>query len=392
MSDPTTPNMNLTLPAIGGTTGPAYATETNNDLVLIDAHNHSPGNGAPIPVAGLSIAADLPLNNNNLTLARSLRLASQLSPISNAADLGCLYESGVDLYYNDGAGNQIRITQSGSVAGSAGTITGLPSGTASAAYAAGTFTWQSSTNVAANMDAASYVLRNTTASSRGLTLSPPSAMGSNYSLVLPALPGSTSFLTLDTSGNITASVATAAGITNANIANATITSAKISASAGITGSQLAATTVAKTNLVALGQQTSSSSGSFTSTSVAYANVPNLSVTITTSGRPVMIMVQPDGTNPASMGALATSITDTTTATFQIVRDSTSISQVQIQNPYVTGSGLTGGVGYSYIPGLMCIDTGAAAGSHTYKIQGKCTSGAATTEFNCTNMVLVAFEL
>lgn len=201
-----TPNMSLTLPSVGTEPGPAYATDINSSLSTVDQHDHTSGNGVPVPSAGLNINTDLPFGNNNLTLVRSVRLNPQGSPLSLGTDLGCLYESGVDLYYNDGNGNQIRITASGSVAGATGSITGLTS-PASASYSAGsqTFTWQSNSNVAANMDFRSAILRNNSVSSNGITLAAPSSLPGNYSLTLPsALPGAQSFMSLDSSGNIAA--------------------------------------------------------------------------------------------------------------------------------------------------------------------------------------------
>lgn len=46
----TTPNMSLTKPPLGD---PNYATKINNDLNLIDAHDHSPGKGVRIGTAGI---------------------------------------------------------------------------------------------------------------------------------------------------------------------------------------------------------------------------------------------------------------------------------------------------------------------------------------------------
>jgi len=206
------PNMNMPVPNVGIDPSPQWASDINACLSVIDGHNHSLGTGVQISPSGLNINADLPFLSNNATLLRSVRFAAQSGAISGPADLGCLYEAGVDLYYNDGSGNQIRITQAGSVTGSSGTITGLPSGTASAAYAAGTFTFQSATNTAATIDAGSYIFRNLTASSHGVTVSPPNSLGSDYNLILPSIPGVTSLMTLDNSGNM-AAVTTVDGTT-----------------------------------------------------------------------------------------------------------------------------------------------------------------------------------
>lgn len=217
MSIALSPNMNLPVPGVGTEAGPTYGTDINNCLTILDQHTHAPGSGVLITPSAININADLPMGANNLTLARSVRFQSQVAPIATASDLGCLYEVALDLYYNDGAGNQIRITQSGSVAGSSGTITGLPSGTASAAFAAGTFTFQASTNTPANIDGGSFIFRNNTVNSKGLTLQPPNAMGADYTLTLPALPVATSFMTLDTSGNMSGAISIASGLTGSNI-------------------------------------------------------------------------------------------------------------------------------------------------------------------------------
>lgn len=201
--------MNLIVPTVGTDPGPQWATDLNSSLNIIDIHNHAPGSGVPIPPSGISISSDLTFGGNSGTNFKSVRFTAQGSPLSSGADIGCLYESGVDLYYNDGSGNQIRITQSGGVAGTPGSIGGLTS-PATATYVAGsqTFVWQSAAVTPANMDAAAYIFRNLVANSKGLTLSPPNAMAANYAITLPSLPASQKFLTLDAAGTMAATWAT----------------------------------------------------------------------------------------------------------------------------------------------------------------------------------------
>ncbi len=197
------PDMNLPIPVVGQAPGPDYADNVNSSLTLISQHDHTSGNGVLITPAAINLNSDLPFANNNATLLRSARFFAQTSPIGAAADVGALYVAGVDLYFNDISGNQIRLTQAGTIVGTAGSISGLPSGTASASYGLGTFVFQSATNTAANIDAASYIFRNGSMSSPGLTLQPPS-LGADYSVTLPppnAL-GQTGFLTYDISNNI----------------------------------------------------------------------------------------------------------------------------------------------------------------------------------------------
>lgn len=206
------PNMNLPVPVPGTEPGPDWANDLVADMYAIDSHDHSSGKGVPITPDGMDISADLPMGNNNLTEVRSVNFTAQGAPLALADDLGCLYVSGADLYYNDEAGNQVRITQSGSVTGSSGTITGLPSGTASASYSAGTFTFQSATSTPANMAVGPLIIGRNAASSKTVSLTPHAAQAANFDMVFPAaLPGSTLPVTVDASGNMAFGPATGSG-------------------------------------------------------------------------------------------------------------------------------------------------------------------------------------
>lgn len=311
------PNMNLPIATVSVEPGPQWAQDINNSLTIIDGHNHAPGYGVPINPSGLNINSDLPIGNNNLTSIKSVRLQPQSAPLSGPADLGALYESGVDLFYNDGSGNQIRITQGGGLAGTPGSIANLTS-PASATYVSSTqtFVWESDANTPANLDAGFVILRNNIANSFGLTLLPPNAMGSNFSIVLPTLPAQTNIMTLDASGNIGATL---------NVDNSTLTISgnqiKV-ANAGITAAQIAPGAITYPALGPLNSVLGLSSGGYASNSGTYDPVPNQSVTITTTGRPVMITwvsdTQVASFNTASyFGGQATNM--------QLYRDSTLIA-------------------------------------------------------------------
>lgn len=203
MSITNSPNMLLPVPTVGQEPGPQFATDINNCMALIDAHDHTPGRGVQLTPASFNINSDVTFQDNNLTFVRSVRFQPQPSPLSGIADIGSVYVSGADLYYNDTLGNQVRITQSGAVAGTPGSIANLvPPASASYVSANQTFVWQSAANTPANMDFASAILRNLVANSHGLTLNPPNAMGADYALTLPTLPATQSFMTLDASGNM----------------------------------------------------------------------------------------------------------------------------------------------------------------------------------------------
>lgn len=355
-------NMNLVLSTVGVDSGYDWENNLNASLSIIDSHNHTTGQGVAIPPAGLNISSDLTFQGNNATFLRSTRFSSQSAVLSGASDLTCTYVVGQELYYNDSVGNHVQITSNGNVAGTPGSIANLTS-PASASYVSlsSTFVWQSGSNTPANMDGASYILRNLAASSKGLTLNPPLAMAADYSLTLPSLPASTRILSLDTSGAIATGVA--GTVQTADLANASVT---------------------KPKLAALGQQISSGSGSFTTTSNSYVNVSNLSVTITTTGRPVMLFLQPDLGTVASFGASANVAGGLVFGQYKFVRDSI----VDLCQATVQGS-VTSGVGLNIGPFPFMLDIGAAAGSHTYTFQVVTVASSKMGVFQC---VLVAVEM
>lgn len=246
--------MSLPIPGVGVTSGPTYATDVNNCLTIIDSHNHSTGSGTQITPAGINISSDLSFLSNNAILLRSMRMASQSSVLALAADLNCLFTVNGDLYYNDGSGNNVRITQSGGVAGTPGSISNLVA-PASAAYVAAStkFVWQSDTNTAAIMDCGSLILRNATASSFGMTVNPPLALGADFAITFPTLPVSQKIMTLDNTGAIAAAYV----VDNSTIEISSntirvkaggITTNQISASAGITGTQIQSATITGSNI------------------------------------------------------------------------------------------------------------------------------------------------
>lgn len=221
------PQMNLVLPGVGITPGPAYATDLNASLTIIDTHDHSAGKGVQVTPSGLNINADLTMASNNLTVIRSTRYDVQSTPLALSSDRGAVYVNGADLYYNDTSGNQVRLTQSGAVAGTPGSIANLVP-PASAAYVAlnNSFVFQSGATTPGNLDGAALTLRNLLPSSPGLTLQPPT-LSSNYTITLPILPIAPSFMQIDSSGNVTNSIPVSQGIDTANLANLSVTDAKI---------------------------------------------------------------------------------------------------------------------------------------------------------------------
>lgn len=350
--------MNLPIPVVGVDPGPDYALNVDACLAIIDSHNHASGNGVQINPGGLNINSDLPMNGNNLTTIRSLRFSPQSSPLSLGSDLGCLYESGVDLYYNDGNGNPIQITSGGGVAGSPGSIGSLTP-PASASYSSGSksFIWQSGTNKAAAMDNGAVTIRETdVTSAKGITLASPSALGADYQLTLMSgLPAQQNVMTVDNTGVVS-------NVTWNDVANNRTRS---------TGTTVAVGGVA----------ISGSSGVFSNATTTMMDVTNLSVTITTSGRPVVVALM--GNTSGGYVGITTASSAGPTAFFQVVRGVTAIALFD-------ASTVTSGQVFVPCGSVSCVDV-VGAGTYTYKLQ-IATASNIGTDAVVGNSQLIAYEL
>lgn len=354
--------MNLIVPIVGVELGPNWANDLNADLTVLDQHNHSAGSGLQINPSGLNINTDLTFNSNNAISLRSARFTPQGSALSGAQDLGCIYETGVDLYYNDGNGNQIRITQSGSVAGSTGTITGLPSGTAGAAYqsASGTFQFEQATSTAANLDVATVVIRYPgsypTPTGNFIALQAPTSLASGYALTLPSLPAQQNVMVLGTSGIISS-------VTWNTVAD-NRTRSTGSSTEGVGGIPV-----------------SSSSANYSTTSLTLTNIPALAIQLTTSGRPIYLRLAGDGT---------TSQADITVSPSgnQMLLQIVNSTQGTVVEQFLLG---TSSGGFLTIPptAFNAIDF-QPVGTYIYIINVRNTSGGGTIAVQ--NTVLQAFEL
>lgn len=124
----TTSNMNLALPNVGQETGPQWATDVNQALTQVDSHNHSAGQGVPVGAPGISLQSDLTFNSFNATSLRTSRYSAfgAGTLATSGTDLGCVYVSGTDLYYNNTNGVPVQITSGSTIIPpSSGNIVGL---------------------------------------------------------------------------------------------------------------------------------------------------------------------------------------------------------------------------------------------------------------------------
>ena len=232
------PNMSLPVPAVGVDSGPDWANNLNACLSILDQHSHTSGSGIAITPAAININSALSFGGNLAVDVGGISLSGQASSPANSTIYNSNNASG-DLYYTNAAGLSIQITNASGIVGSPGTISGI-SGTATASYSAPTFFWRSATSIAANLDFGAAIMRNISPNSTyALTLQPPASLASNFSITLPTIPGVTSFLTMDASGNM-----------GATALNGALTTSNLSSSAGIVGSQIASSTITGGNIAA----------------------------------------------------------------------------------------------------------------------------------------------
>lgn len=260
-----TPNMNLPVPIPGSESGPQYGNDISNCFTILDQHTHANGSGVLITPAAININSAFSMNSNFITNSAGMTFTGQGSQPSNDTIYASNNTTG-DLYYVNNAGLNIQLTNASGIVGSAGTISGI-TGTASASYSAPTFFWRSATGIAANMDFGSAIIRNITPNStNAVTVSAPAALGSNYTLVLPTIPGSTLPVTLDNSGNLGT-----AQIIGSQIANLTVTAAQI-ANNTITATQIANNTITATQIA---------NNTVTATQIANSTITQAQISIST---------------------------------------------------------------------------------------------------------------
>ncbi len=103
----------------GATPGALYATDITQDLLInVAQHTHTGASnldGYQLGADAMDIASDLQLNNNNLGTSRSVEFVSQPTNINGPDDVDALYVVDGDLWFNDGFGNQIRVTENGAI-------------------------------------------------------------------------------------------------------------------------------------------------------------------------------------------------------------------------------------------------------------------------------------
>lgn len=128
--------------------------------------------------------------------------------------------------------------------------------------------------------------------------------------------------------------------------------------------------VTRVKQAAVGQQVSASSGAYSNISTTVVDVTNLTVTITTTGRPVMIGLMPDSSATISYLSITRGpgLTGPFHADFYLMEDVTIVGRFGLGSTlnYVTPPALAEEV--TIPPSSVSMIRAVAAGTYTYKIQ------------------------
>ena len=159
----------------------------------------------------------------------------------------------------------------------------------------------------------------------------------------------------------------------------------ITATAGVSG-------ITRANLPAVGQRVAASSTSnFASAAAAFTAVTNATITITSTGRPIMLMLQQDGTG--SDAYVGTSVVGAATPTvvsaiYRWQRTGTSSADIGRNSVTATGAASVA-LGCRVPPAALNHLDVVGAGTYTYALQ---VYAAADSWGYCYNCFVVAYEL
>jgi hypothetical protein len=384
------PNMSLPIPIPSYTSPPAWANYEVTCFTTLDAHTHQPGSGVPITPAAININGNLTFNSlYSVTNLLTTSYTSQSAALSTTTYPRSLYTVGGELYWNDGASHQVKITSSGTVNA---TSSGLTDGANIAQFTSNILTV---TNIGSGngvpIDAAAYILRYPGSvpapSGNAVLLQAPASVSGVVPIIFPgsSAGASNSFLVANTSGQLSYVTPDNATL----IVNSGVLKIGTLASQSVTQGELAARpTGSSAGNIAI----SSSCGNFTTTNSTPTAVTNLSVTLTTTGRPVMLMLQDDGlSNGSQINISPFGVSPFHLGTFCFYRGGTQLSTYQLEN-YVSNIYAPSP---SSVPAssLVHLDV-VTAGTYTYTLQVFGVAGfpSNTTTVGVANSVLVAYEI
>ena len=114
--------MGLTTSSVGVTAGPTWATNDQTNLTTLDNHDHTSGKGVQLGPSSLNINADLEFNQNSASELKNVIFDSSVTAASTNYSL---YQSSGNVYWRNGSGTAVQITDGSAVNTSGGSISGM---------------------------------------------------------------------------------------------------------------------------------------------------------------------------------------------------------------------------------------------------------------------------
>lgn len=170
-------------------------------------------------------------------------------------------------------------------------------------------------------------------------------------------------------------------VTSAKILDGTIVAADLGTTSVVTA-KIADGNVTRAKLVSVGQQISGDSGTFTTTSTSLVDVTNLSVTITTTGRPVVLELNSEAGFVGQVGSFSSG-GFTSAGKLHFLRGAVNLGSYGFKVGVADTEG-------QFPPGAFRYVDTPTAGTYTYKVQAAATTSSTT--INVTRCHLVAYEL
>lgn len=134
----------------------------------------------------------------------------------------------------------------------------------------------------------------------------------------------------------------------------------------VTTTKILNANVTRAKLATVGQQISSSSGAFTlGVGIGPTDITNLSISITVTGRPVVILAIADGVSTSRWGTVSTAGSAFTNV--RVVRDAATLATYTLTSTKDTGATLDETIEVP-VTVVHFIDTTSGAGTFTYKLQ------------------------
>lgn len=109
----TLPNMGIVLPVQGGDRG-TWDDKINAAFMLTDAHDHSSGKGAQVPVSGININADFAMGGNAVTGLGSIAF-NAVTALATGSKRLFVSAADNELYWRTNAGVNVKLTSGTSI-------------------------------------------------------------------------------------------------------------------------------------------------------------------------------------------------------------------------------------------------------------------------------------